>query len=680
MNFFTPFKKNLFILITAITLSIYFTFPLITGLNRNYFKNSDFYLNAWTYSYVAKSISNGKIFEVNKFFNAPQLYPLPQALASQDFFVIPTLILYLPFFMLTNSHVFSINVTIFMSFVLCFLSAYFCLKKLSVNSKAAIIGVIIFTFTPNTTHIMSGWLEYLNRFFIPPFFLLLIQYLTSPNAKKAFLLFFVYSLSWFTNIELTIFLTILGLFLSLVYTVIKFWQDRQMFIGEFWRIVRYLAIGLVFLPVIYFYFSPYIRYSEFEGISRSIQEANFHSIKISDLHLPTFGSNIFNGLFKYNLKNMPFPGYFTLIFSSFFIVKNITSYISKKIKFGRNDVVWIIFLLSLIFSFVLSLGPFVTFGDIVVKLPYFYLYKVFPLLAAIRTPDRLTYVWIFFFSYIISFGLKWFFTSLGKRLSLVAFLLIGSFLLVEYRQPYQIQESSFHTLNYDLKDNRVLFLPFRDVNSKMNDSKYLAQNVGKDFVMVNGYTGSEGQLVWHSELINFFSSYNFDRDWFNVAKALNINKVVIDKSEKLNDKIINFVNRNKEIVVFEDTNWSVVDINGLGDNVCSDSPLNKLGLSFGIFKDKKSNLINIQIRGKNSSDCTMTFLSENRYLPIKYSFDQHLLHPRKRYLKLPTYLLPGQEFTYWEQLNDLTLENHQTVFLETLGKGYILNIEKERNL
>ncbi len=661
-------KEYFGVIICAVLLSIYFTYPLAEGLWINYFANSDFYLNAWTYAYTAKSVLDMSILDPGRFFDSPQMFPLGQALAMQDFFLVPTIILYLPGYLLTKSHIFATNLTIFTSFIFNFAASYFVYKKITKSVGPSLIGAFSFTFTPKTVHLMGGWLEYLNRFFVPIYFMLLVDFLRKPNYKSALVLFILYTLNWFTNIHYAIFITILSAVAFLVHMLTHLVVNKgQKTFETLVGIVRHISVGVLFVPLIYFFFSPYIDFSAKEGIVRSLAASAHHSLDLVSFAPPKINYSLEGYFFDYSVRSIYFPGFLAILCLIVFPVKKIAGIIRDK-KVGEGEIEWIIYFVCLVCSVVISFGPYFEFNGREFHAPYYYLYKIFPLLSAIRSPERISYLWVFFVGYIIAIGLKD--LTLGAKRFKKAVLISAFFLvfLLEYRQLYHLEPIKRRQINFDFKDSVVLFLPFREKYTKLNGAYYLFDNTWKDFRLVNGYTGSE-TVVWENEeAMHILEGNKFDEDWWDVVGGMAVEYVVIDRHNVDPESLRVFLADMEPSVIYSDADWAVIETKDHIGQSCTKQSLQNIEMTAHLYWNKYGKPY-LNFVGVNKHDCSARFFGDLRYLELRYTTTDG--RKIKDYLRMPFVVMSKGTFGRVLPLEDKAVSDG-VVTVEIAGRRYDL--------
>lgn len=669
------------IILTGVFLTFYFTFPYALNLNVNFYENPDFYINSWTYWYTSSSVLNGLFFNISKFFDTYHLYPFPSTLAQQDFSLIPSTLLYLPYYIFTKNHIFSTNIAIFSAFVLNFASSFIFFKKTFKNNLNSLLGAMVFTFAPNMVRVMGGHIEYLNRFFIPPFFYYLFLFYKKPDKNNSLWLFFIYSLQWFTNIQLSIFLTLMAFFAFVAKVTINLLHGKK--IKELVNLLKFSVVSLFFIPFIYVYFSPYLEYSTKEGISRSVSETSEYSAKPLDFLLPFTNSKLYIHFFQNNLHPKDFtekthnPGYLALLALFILIFYKIINSFKQKGRFSSLEFEWFLYLFLLTIAVILSLGPYLNIGDKVVTMPYYYIYKAFPLLGATRTPARLEYVWIYFVAYLLVYGLNQIVDSRKKNIITVSLIIL---LMLEYKLFIPINAYRHIPIDFDLTNKKVLFIPIETESKTVNDSRFSITNVENKYFSINGHTGSEYTMLGYFKLMYNLKNYYFLNYWFNVLNTLNISYIVIDKEHiykypKQYQQIVEYIDVYKSLTVYENNKWLVFDTSkytGPLEKVCDSFSYDNLEIKYALLYNQTTKDLYLEYKTKNISDCNIAFLYQNRYLKFEYSivnnFNNH--STTNGYILFEPVLLKGAESSEKILLKHQIANPPESINLKVLDKNF----------
>jgi hypothetical protein len=525
---------------------------------------------------------------------------------------------------------------------------------------AAITGATIFSFSPIVIQLGYGYLEYLNRYLIPLFIYLLFKYLRKPDIKTALYISFIYTLSWFCSIEIAIFILIIAIVIFITFVLIKLFQHKASSLNII-NILKYSLIGLIFLPIIIYFFSPYIEYSYKEKLQRTLEETQYYSARPLDFLL-TSPENIIYGKLSKSLEKLHyageeppysygehtlFPGFIVLALLSLLVV------LKRGRQSWKDHIEIPISFVVLIFSIIFSFGPYLKIGSLTLKLPYYYLYHIFPLLGASRTPTRIVYVWLFLVSLLSAFGIEVILDSVKKK-GAVIFISILILITAEYLTYFPHQTIDSFPLKFDLGGKNVLFLPIRkDIPSnQINATNYLIQHVSNNFVSINGHTGSEPSIEGYEYLMNTLKTTEFTNHWFNVLKILDISYVVIDKNgmnnnnfddQPIKDNLLKYNNN----TIFDDDNWAVIDISSVKGNFgtpCKKNNPSDLEYRFEPKYDEVTRSVNLYYDITNNANCDLSYIYSSRYYKVEYTIE----NPGKNgsfYIILPPFLLSGETYS-----------------------------------
>lgn len=594
--------------------------------------NSDNFFNHWILQYNQKALNDGSLFS-REYFNSPQYYPFPQSLALADTVIFPSLAVYTPLSILTNNPILSFNLFIFAAFVLTFVSAFFSINYLVKNNVAAFLAAIIYTYPPLIfVRLTSGHIEYLNRYFVAPLIVSSIYFFEKPSPKRALLMSALFFLSWTTSIQLTVISVIFIAIFFLYFFFLKIRsRERIVWLKD---IIRWGLLLLPFLILIYVLYLPYLEFNVKEGIGRSIKDVIYFSGSFWNLLMPNSQNILFGDLFKrfyrYKIENAEFvlfPGFlpYVLFFASLLIP-------GAKNKYG------LMFVFGFIVSVVLMLGPYFFVMGKQLTLPYWYLYKLYFPLHAIRTPTRIMIVSFFFFSISISFFIK---TLLEHKKTLTV-LLAGiclMILILEYRQNMRVYSlPEIAPINHNLMGKKVIFLPLNEI--EVVTAQYLMGSIKAGYVMLNGTIGTT--INDHKELKTLLNTSLFSDRMLSILKSIETDYVIINKKypfyvARLEKSVFN------NFIVYDDDNWILIDIKKIPFDECVKSSYQDLNIKEITAVDLPEGL-GIEYTLENLTGCNLSFLRESRYVPMSYEIvtsEKTIIG--SRYMKLPPYLLKGEE-------------------------------------
>lgn len=669
------FKKISTIFILGFLSTTIITWPFITKLSSYYSDWGDYPLNGWLLWYTEQSIVTGRIFNQDQYFQSFQMYPLPLTLAYSDHLFVPSLIFTLIYFP-TNNLIFSLNFFIFLTFVLSFISAFyfikFFLEELNKNYSAnqhknlttviyltSTIGAFVYTFNPLTSIQFSGHLQLMHKYFLPPLFIFAYKYLKEINARSAFLFFLFFTLNALSSIYFFVFSIIL-LPLFFIPFVTKFIKQKSW--NKLFKLFKLSLISLFFLPLILYFNIPYLNFSQKENVSRSLEETAHFSARLIDWFSPNPNSVIYkqyadtilasrkpkegNGDFnitEHTLTLNYFP-YFISLLIFIFIIRN-----RKKVFIVvKNSQLIQGFLLVLIGSFIIAFGPFFmgwNATDSNLQLPYYYLYKLLPILSAIRVPTRVEFFFYIPFSLFISYFVFSILKTQKTKNCLILFFGILILLIAENISFNKFLETSYVLSNYFINKPNLQFLKNKNtvhfpvqLNDIASEVKYLNWQTQTGEKILNGYSGYT------------------PNDWFQLVTplSLGLSKTLIPDSsiKELAALDIDYLVFHKNInadfslrkyfptkLVYEDDYVFIEEIpeNYRNQFKCSNRSLDiKIEPILGIANNHSP----LSITVKNPQNCYYPSVGFDRYRKVNFEINN------KKYqtnVKLPLVLRPNEE-------------------------------------
>lgn len=336
---------------------------------------------AWNLMHNYTSVTRG----FTNLLNTNIFYPESNTLALSDTLFAQTL-LTAPIIALTHNPVFAENLYILSTFPLSAVAMFFLCYYLTESSWASIFAGIFYAFSyPRMAQI--GHMPAISSQWLPLVFLYLIRWIRERKFTHLLWLFF-----WFVlSITSTMYF---GVFLIPLSVIIAAFQLQKKDLRKLIR--QFLLISLPAAIILVIVLFPYIRLRvEYPGIRRSLDDAMRLSAAPKDYLtvLPTsWLADI--GFLADASERALYPTLTLLVLALLSLRK-------KNISF---------FLLS-IAACILSLGPYYD-G---LRLPYYYLYKMFPLFESIRVPARFSIFVILGLSVCASFTIA----KLEKRKELI---------------------------------------------------------------------------------------------------------------------------------------------------------------------------------------------------------------------------------------------------------------------
>ena len=367
-------KKSLLLLLLASTILTFLLFLPFSRFISNALPNSvDPLLYAWNLAHNTQSATHkfSDLLDTNIF------YPETNTLAFSDTLYAQTLMT-APIIVLTKNPILAENLYILSTFPIAAIAMFFLSYYLTQSTWASMISAFFYAFSyPRLAQI--GHLPALSSQWLPLFFLFLIKYIRQGKFINLVLMFLWYLISIASTVYFGVFLIPLGVIILLF----------EGFGTSFQRIFRIVRDGFILLLpaviLIILVLFPYIRLrAEYPGIRRSLEDSAKLSAAPAD-YVSVLPTSWLGGIgFPTNTNEHPLYPTFTLVALAL-LALIVTEKKHRKTMWG--------FALVTAFAFLLSFGPYANLSTnpshaAIIRLPYYYLYKIFPLLQSIRVPAR----------------------------------------------------------------------------------------------------------------------------------------------------------------------------------------------------------------------------------------------------------------------------------------------------
>lgn len=369
--------KSLLLYLASVTLFTLVLFrPFTLHIRDSVVNVIDPLFYAWNLSHNADHWFNG----FDALVNTNIFYPLTNTIAYSDTLWGQSIYLN-PIIWITHNPILAQNIAVLLSFPLSAMAMFLLSFHCTRNKMASFLSGVFYAFSyPRLSQI--GHLPTISSQWLPLYILYLFKFLEDGKRKHFMLLCIWYVLSITSSIYFGVFLIpitvviIIADFIKHIYFH-SLYQYKN-------KVITVLPVIIPFIIVLGIALLPYIRLkAENPDIKRSIDDVTHLRASLIDYAsvLPA-SFNIFKLPTNTN-EHVLFPT-FTLLLLSFMGV--ITS--SKRTRYMVN-----IFALIAFASFILSLGneQRLTIGSYIsdsLKLPYHYLYSVFPIFQIIRVPAR----------------------------------------------------------------------------------------------------------------------------------------------------------------------------------------------------------------------------------------------------------------------------------------------------
>lgn len=387
-------KKSIIgLLAFSILLTVWILLPYSVNIRHGVPNVIDPLFYAWNLSHNADNWFKGfdSLLNTNIFYPLTNTIAYSDTLWGQSFFINPII-------WITHNPVLAENIAILLSFPLSAIAMFLLSFYLTKNIAASFISGIFFAFSyPRLSQI--GHLPMISSQWLPLFLLYLFKFLEDGKRKNFILLCLWYVLSITSSIYFGVFLIpitviiIIADFIKHIYlhTVYKYKN----------KAITVLPVIIPFILVLGIAILPYIRLkAENPDIKRSVDDLTHLRASLRDYAsvLPT-SLNTFKLPTNTN-EHVLFPSFTLLFLASFGLV---TSH--KRTRYMMSIVV-----LIAVSSFILSLGneqsfTLGSFSTGTVKMPYYYLYKFFPVFQIVRVPARFSIFIILSLSVLAAWGI-----------------------------------------------------------------------------------------------------------------------------------------------------------------------------------------------------------------------------------------------------------------------------------
>lgn len=366
-------KKLIFSLTAVSTAITFFLFlPYSSNISSALPNSVDPLFYAWNLSHNVRSATQRfkDLLDTNIFYPETNTLAFSDTLFAQTLFTAPIIVL-------TENPVLAENLYILSTFPMAALAMFFLSYYLTGHAWASALSGLFYAFSyPRLSQI--GHLPAISSQWLPLFFLYLIKYLRKEKLVNLAVSFFWYVLSITSTVYFGIFLIPLAAVVFMLEVIGRPFTR----IGRIMR--NFFILGIPAIVILVIVLFPYIRLrAEYPGIKRSLEDsAKLSAVPIDYISvLPTSWLGDIGFPVNTNERSLyPTITLLSLALFSFVIA----------MKSQRKTV--LIFGLIAAGAFVLSFGPFISpeanTASPSNRLPYYYLYKIFPLLQSVRVPAR----------------------------------------------------------------------------------------------------------------------------------------------------------------------------------------------------------------------------------------------------------------------------------------------------
>jgi len=563
--------KKIFILFLIFILLFFLVFKnLIINLDKNLLSWGDYPFIIWQMNQILIKIRNLNFlnfFDSNAFYSNKLSFLFSDTLITQGL-----LSLVISFF--TKNYILIFNIIFFITFLLNYISSFLFWQQIFKKNIISFFGALFIVFSP-FFHLQLGHFQMLSFW---PFFFCLYFLVKNEDEKNKYLINLILA-GIFLSIQ---FLSSVYLSFFLIFSIFLFYLINFFYLKNKERnivIKNLFIIFFVFTLLCGIFVKGYLNVKKMYHIKRDIREYITYSAHLSDYFFTTTINSIihkniiinrWNSFDKHIIgEKTAFTGFLFLFLAvlGLFNIKKQNESLSIEFKITKER---LFFFSLIIFGFIFSLGPRVSFNGNYSHIPniYYLALKYIPFFEVIRAPARWSFLFYFGVIYFALDGFKKHFVN-NKFLILTIFFLF----IFEYL-PLTLKTSS----NYDYlyyksimknycRDKKVLFFyPTTHLNVKggiMEGLNYitsiLLSSLDGDCYLFNGYSGYDLPSIKEIEL-NFEKFIN-KREFKNISSLIcgkGINTVMLVKN-KIVDRNIDIKNIDK-----------FIEYNTLSQNRCFD--------------------------------------------------------------------------------------------------------------
>jgi hypothetical protein len=495
--------------LASIFISLFFLNSIVLNIDKPFSSN---YHDQYQVNFILKNnmdkILAGDFSEIP---NLPIFYGFKNSLFFSNHFL-PQSILALPIYLLTNKNIIlTFNIYLLLTIMASFFSMYLFAFYLTKRIIPSLVASTIFVFNPFVSYSIPDSLELFTLQWMPLIFLYLEKSLDKKDSRSCFLFFLFLTLKLLSSYYYLVFMTV---FLP-IYAVVRFIQKKSkfQFILNKGTAIGMTLLLLVFIVDLLIYKNSTVYFSYVRDLTYM---AGYYSMYIANWFFMPERNLLYGSLGEKALSAAPAFFSFTGIDGvSFFwgftaIVLFIVSFRVFKNHPLKN--IWKLFLVLLILSFILSLGPIVQITRYFGFFPgLYYIFNFLdPLFGPLRLPTRFAIKVFFFLSIIIALTVKEIISKYTiKKQILLGSLLIGLILIEYWVVPYQFTSISkenkrFYSFLKDQDSIKVIVdLPIgnrvENINDNPKDQSLRMEEVDSHYLFWQ---------MWHGKkLLNGYSSY-----------------------------------------------------------------------------------------------------------------------------------------------------------------------------
>lgn len=597
------------------------TWPFLANLTSFYSDIGDYPQNGYTLWYNQFSLVTGRILNPSEYFNSFQFYPWPYSLAYSELLLIPSLI-FSPIYWISQELPFSLNFYVFLSFVLSFISSFYCLNYFTKNERvpylaskfAAFLGSLVYTFNPLTLAHFPNHLQFMSKYFLLPLLLYGYLFFKKPETKNALFFFLFFTLNALTSFNLMFFSN----FALAIYLIFFFFLNlyKRNYI-YFLNILKKSLLFIIFIPLLAYFYLPYFNFVQKEKATFDLQLLWLYSATLKDWVSPLPNNFLYKNLLPTNrTEKIPGWGYadvseeHTLFINIVPLVLAILGLVF--LSRSKDRLLLSVSLLTLMVSVVLSFGPHL--GNI--KLPFYYLMHWLPIFKGTRVPSRFQFIFYIPFSILVSFGFLIIYKA-KRRFLIPIFISLTVLLIVENLNHFKfdstskvLREKQFIEHNFSfLNGKSTLHFPFGYLGE---EASYLTFGTVTQEKMINGYS-SYMPPDWFEFMDPFKKS--LEEDDLKKLKIIGIQYIIIHKDLLSKQQAQNLSQNQttlKKGTIFDKSGIQIISLDNFDFDFKLCSIEEDLDFILERFSSFSANYYKLNIESK--SDCYLTNTLQNRYL------------------------------------------------------------------
>lgn len=533
--------------LVAIILTFIFSHDLIFNVTKPLsFEQIDYFYILVVIKNTLNSILSANL---ERILTLPIFYGVQGSLAFSDSYFMQSILAF-PIFLISRNIILSYNLLAILTLFVSFLSMYILSFYLTKNFFASTLASTIYVFNPN---IMGRFPEHLMLYsleWIPLIFLFLEKSFKNPTSKNIFFFFLFLTCQLLSSLYYLVFLSVI----LPIYFLIRVLQ-QELKLKSFLN--KGFLLGLcLFMAASFSLGSIYFKFYSIESIGRDLSSAINFSAKPDEF----FTAVSLNKDAEHHL----FVGWIVLSF----LAIGLFVYFKKK----PNDKMLNLFLLLMLLSFILSLGPK---GYL-----YSLIYQINPLFSFIRVPSRFAAFFFFFLS--LSLALIWIkiFQNRGLKEKVIFTIFIIMIIVEYFNLPLKFADVSSQTRQfYQYIDSRpdikvIVELPMGEGLEKIGnevrkinfDSGYLlfAATLHSKRLL-NGYSGYIPQD--YARKLRLFNTGILNKQKLAQIKDWGVDAIILHKDifrsikdferarQMLNSLGVKEIKTTDKLILFDLTGW-----------------------------------------------------------------------------------------------------------------------------